>query len=56
MSAFDLIDLPRVVKVIDTLGMTRDAERSHMSTQAASARFRKPQEPAGTPEPSTKSP
>ena len=47
MSAFDLIDLRLFVNVVDTLSLTRGAERSHMSTPAASARVRKLEEAFG---------
>ena len=48
MPAFDLIDLRLFVNVVDTLSLTRGAERSHMSTPAASARIKKLEEAFGT--------
>lgn len=48
MAAFDLIDLRLFVNVVDTLSLTRGAERSHMSTPAASARIKKLEEAFGT--------
>lgn len=44
---FDLIDLQLLVNVVDTLSLTRGAERSHMSTPAASARIKKMEEGFG---------
>jgi len=44
---FDLIDLQLLVNVVDTLSLTRGAERSHMSTPAASARIKKMEEAFG---------
>ncbi len=48
MSGFDLIDLQLLVNVVDTLSLTRGAERSHLSAPAASARIRKMEETFGT--------
>ncbi len=45
---FDLIDLQLFVNVVDTLSLTRGAERSHMSAPAASARIKKIEEALGT--------
>jgi DNA-binding transcriptional LysR family regulator len=45
---FDLVDLRLFVNVVDTLSLTRGAERSHLSTPAASARIRKMEQALGT--------
>jgi DNA-binding transcriptional LysR family regulator len=45
---FDLVDLRLFVNVVDTLSLTRGAERSHLSAPAASARMRKMEQALGT--------
>jgi DNA-binding transcriptional LysR family regulator len=44
---FDMVDLRLLVNVVDTLSLTRGAERSNMSAPAASARIRKMEEALG---------
>lgn len=45
--AFDFVDLQLFVNVIETQSLTRGAERSHISTPAASARIKKIEEALG---------
>src|SRR4051794_23637330 len=44
---FDMVDLRLFVNVVDTLSLTRGAERSNMSAPAASACIRKMEEALG---------
>ncbi|RZL93468.1 MAG: LysR family transcriptional regulator [Variovorax sp.] len=45
---YDLVDVCLIVNVCDGASLTRGAERTHMSTPAASARLRKVQDALGT--------